>query len=214
MPERNAPAIVQKNPDLTWKKQPLYDSFLTPAGGAGVATIPFFQVPVGAVGSGFAVAKTNSETNMTQPGQLGMPNQFLLYGFQINLVVAPVAGGATSNTDAYFQLFYNTGVFRFIRGGNKIEVEVPLDRIPTGPGPYGFASTAVVGVPLEVVRMNNGVPHASHYFNYVNPDEGKEPMVIDGSQSFRCEIVYVPNLITAVATRIKCYMLGVYGSEN
>ena len=209
---------MQKNADLTWKKQPLYDTFLTAAGGGGVATVPFFQVPQGAIGSGFvAPGKSLSETNMTEPGTLGFPNQFLLYGFQLMAFLPSVAGGATSNTDADFQAIYNTGVFRFIRGANKIELEVPLDRIPTGPGPYGFASTAVLGTPLEAVRINNGVPHTSHYYNFRNPSGNEEPLLIDGTQSFRCELVYggvAGNLITVAATRLKCYMLGVKGSEN
>ena len=148
MPERNAPAIMQKNANLTWKKQPLYDTFITAAAGAGVPVVTFFQVPIGGIGSGFAVAKTNNETNMNSAGKLGKPNQFLLEGFQINVVMPPV--GAVNLCDADFQAVYNSGLFRFIRGTNKVELEIPLDRIPTGPGPDGFATTATAGVPLGV----------------------------------------------------------------
>jgi len=215
MPERNAPAIMQKNADLTWKRQPLYDTFITAAGGAGVAVVPFFQVPINTIGSGFAVAKTINETNMSSVGQVGKPNQFLLEGFQINVVMPPV--GAVNLCDADFQAVYNSGLFRFIRGTNKVELEIPLDRIPTGPGPDGFATTATAGVPLGVIRITNGVPHISHYYNFSNPGEGKEPILIDGDQTFRCELAYggvAGNLITAGITRIKCYMIGVYGQEQ
>jgi len=215
MPERNAPAIMQKNANLTWKKQPLYDTFITAAAGAGVPVVTFFQVPIGGIGSGFAVAKTNNETNMNSAGKLGKPNQFLLYGFQLIAVMPPV--GAANLIDADFDAIYNSGVFRFLRGGNKVELELPLDRIPTGPGPTGFAGTAPAGVPLTSIRINNGVTHSTHYFNFSNPGEGREPLMIDSTQTFRCEIVYAGNagnLITAGITRLKCYMLGVYGQEQ
>jgi len=218
MPERNAPAIEQGPATLTWKKQPLYDTFLTAPVGPGVAVVQFFQIPIGAIGSGFvAPGKTVNETNMNAASQLGKPNQFQLFGFQLIAVIPPIVGGATSNTDADFAAIYTSGTFRFVRGGNKVELEIPLDRIPTGPGPTGFAATAPAGVPLEAIRINNGVTHTSHYFNFGNPGKGREPLTIDSTQTFRCEIVYngaAGPLITAAATRIKCYMLGILGSEN
>lgn len=207
---------MQGNANLAWKKQPLYDTFITAAGGVGVAVVPFYQIPIGAIGSGFAAAKTQNETNMNAAGQLGRPNQFLLYGFQLIAVLPVALTGVNSTVDGDFQAIYNSGTFRFVRGGNKVELEIPLDRIPTGPGPVGFAGTAFGGGPLVSVRMNNGVPHTTHYFNYTNPGEGKEPLLIDCTQTFRCEIVYngaAGNLVTLAVTRIKCYMLGVLGSE-
>jgi len=214
MPERNAPAIVQRNADLTWKRQPLWDTNITAVGAPGLAALLFFQVPIGTGGSGFAV-KTINETNMNAAGQLGKPNQFLLEGFQVEAIMPPV--GAVNLCDEDFHAIYNSGLFRFIRGGNKVELEIPLDRIPTGPGPDGFAATATAGAPLGVIRINNGVPHISHYYNFSNPGKGKEPIVIGGDQTFRCEIVYgglAGNLITLGITRIKCIMVGILGQEN
>lgn len=207
---RAIPRVVS---DLVWKKEPRYDTFITAAGGAGVGVVPFFTVPRGNAGSGFAVAKTEAETNMTATGQIGEPNQFLLHGFVVDAML--IAGAAATLSVADYLAIYNSGIFRFILGGNNIQLEVPLKLIPSGVGPTGFAASSGAGTPLSQAAVTNGVPHISHYYNFTTVD--KKPLLLRGSQTFRCELVYVGaggNLITAAITRIKCYLMGVYGAQQ
>ena len=94
--QRVAEAIKLADAELVWRKEPRYDTFITAAAGAGVGIVPFFSVPRGQIGSGFAVAKTEAETNMTAASQVGSPNQFLLHGFAIEPVLS--LGHATTDT--------------------------------------------------------------------------------------------------------------------
>ena len=212
--QRESAAIQEMNASLIWKKEPRYDTFLYPAG-AAPAIIPFFQVIRGGLGSGFgAVAKTAAETNMSSPGTLGDPNQFLLYGFTVEVKPAVGAALAVSTEASVWALIYHTAVFRFITDNNNIQLELPLTKIPTGTGLQGFAATSIAATPLAMSAMTNGVPDAKHYYNFTVPGS-KLPLLIRGSQPFRCEIAYPLGFVTLLtATRVRCYMHGVYGSEK
>jgi hypothetical protein len=213
--QRESMAIPGMDANLIWKKEPRYDSFLMPAG-AAPAVIPFFQVPRGAFGSGFGavVAKTASETNMSSPGSLGDPNQFLLYGFSFEVKPNIAAALAVSTQASDWALIYHTAVFRFILGANDIQLEIPLTKIPTGIGLTGFGATSVGATPLAMSSMTNGVPSASHYCNFTVPGS-KLPLLIRGSQPFRCEIGYPLGAVTLLTiTMVRVIMHGVYGSEQ
>lgn len=218
--QRVAPAIRTKRANLVWRKKPLYDTFLTAAAGAGVAAVPFFAVPRGQIGSGFAVAKTECETNMTGVGQIGDPNQFLLHGFAIEPMFQPqaAAAGAAITAVGDFMAVYNTGIFRFILGQNNVQLEIPVDRIPAGPGAIGGAAVTVGGTPLSMASIHNGTPHIGHFYDFRTHDG--QPLLIDGSDTFRCEIIYTGvggNLITGAGTgviRIRCYMMGILGEQQ
>jgi len=213
--QRESAAIPEMNANLIWKKEPRYDTFLCTGTVLAGALIPFFQVPRSGFGSGFGViAKTASETNMSAPGSLGDPNQFLLYGFSIEVKSAVAEPMAASTLASDWALIYNTGVFRFVTDNNNIQLEVPLTKIPTGIGLQGFAATTLGATPLQMATMTNGVPDAKHYYNFTVPGS-KLPLLIRGSQTFRCEIGYpVLALTTLTNTRIRCYMHGVYGQEK
>ena len=213
--ERYAPAIPELDANLIWKKEPRFDSFQLAAGGAGVNIMTFFQVPRNVAGSGFAVAKTEAETNLQTAGQLGKPNQFLLYGFTVEVLPAVAAALAASDVPSNWALIYHPSVFRFVLGANNIQLEIPLEKIPTGVGPTGFAAAGAVSTPLHMGSRTNGVPHTSQYYNFTVPGS-KLPMLIQGDQTFRCEIAYpLGNLIiTTHVTRVRCYMHGVYGQSR
>ncbi|MFH1226840.1 MAG: hypothetical protein V1701_02915 [Planctomycetota bacterium] len=213
--QRESAAIPELDASLIWKKEPRYDSFQLAAGGVGVNIMTFFQVPRNVAGSGFAVAKTEAETNMQTAGQIGKPNQFLLYGFTVEVLPAQAAALAISEVSSNWALIYHPSVFRFVLGANNIQLEVPLEKIPTGVGPTGFATSvgaAAVTTPQVMSAMTNGVPHSRYYYNFTVPGS-KLPLLIQGDQTFRCEIAYpLGNLILTVhATRVRCYMHGVYG---
>ena len=212
--QRESAAIPEMDATLIWKKEPRYDSFITAAGGAGVAVMPFFTVPRNVAGSGFAAVKTEAETNMSTNGQLGKPNQFLLYGFTVEVLPDVGAALAASTLASDWALIYHPAIFRFVLGSNNVQLEIPLEKIPTGCGPTGFATVAVGATPLHMSSRTNGIPHSSHYYNFTVP--GTElPLLIQGDQTFRCEIAYpLGNLITLAITRVRCYMHGVYGSSK
>ncbi len=206
-------AIPELDATLIWKKEPRYDSFLTAAAGAGVGTMSFFTVPRNTSGSGFIapIVKPEADTNMSTPSQLGKPNQFLLFGFTVEALPATGAALAASAVASDWALIYHPGVFRFILGANNVQLEVPLEKIPTGCGPTGFATAGGVVTPLHMGARTNGVPDSSHYYNFTVPGS-KLPLLINGDQTFRCEINYpVANLITVGIWRFRCYMHGVYG---
>lgn len=210
---RTAPAIVGANAELTWLKEPRYDTFLVPAAGAALGVIPFFTIPQGQIGSGFAVAKTIAETNMRAPSHLGKPNQFILHGFAIKVVYG--GSGAAIVCAADMDAFYANGVFRFILG-NNCQLETPVSRIPTGPGPSGFAAVATGGAPLVTFNMSHGEPNIAQFYGFSTWDG--QPLLIDSTQIFRCELVYegvTGGLVmnAAAGTRIKCYMMGIYGKQ-
>lgn len=212
--QRVAPAVREgaANALLDWRKEPRYDTFITAAAGAGVANVPFFTVPRGQIGSGFAVAKTENETNMAAANQIGSPNQFVLHGFALEAVL--VNGAAAILPIADFLAIYFSGLFRFTLGANRVLLEVPVSRIPSGPGPQGFAASAVGGTPLAQGGITNGVPHISHFYDFKT--FSGEGLLLDGTQSFRCDLIYggaAGNLITAAITRIRCYLMGWYGAQ-
>ena len=210
--QRESAAIPKLDAELIWKKEPRYDSFITAAAGAGVAVIPFFSIGKGQPGSGFAI-KTEVETNLSTGGKIGDPNQFLLYGFTVSVLPNVGAALAVSNLAADTALIYDPAVFRFSLGGN-LQLEVPLSKIPTGVGPTGFASNATGATPLHESCMTNGVPYITQYYNFTVPGN-KLPLLILGSQTFRCEIVYpLANLVTQTITRFRCYMHGVFGQSK
>jgi len=212
--QRESAAIPELDANLIWKKEPRYDTFWLATAGAGVAIMPFFTVPRNVAGSGFAAVKTEAETNMSTNGQLGKPNQFLLYGFTVEYLPDVAAALAASTLASDWPLVYHPAVFRFVLDANNVQLEVPLEKIPTGCGPTGFAAMGGVVTPLHMSSRTNGVPHSAHYYNFTVPGS-KLPLLIRGDQTFRCEIVYpLGNLIITNATgaRVRCYMHGVYGS--
>lgn len=73
---------------------PLYDSYTAPVATLQTPPIQFFTVPIGSTGSGFAVAKSIVQTNLTQPQRLEAPRSFEVHAlrlyFQQNIVFADV----------------------------------------------------------------------------------------------------------------------------
>ena len=123
---------------------PLYDTEIMYAGTA-ISSILFFQKPQGqtTLTGGTAVTKTKVHTNMTNSGQLGVPQEFDLYGFRLRFwqYSATSAGYATSGVDEIVQLarcIGYDGVFSFLFG-QKAWFEVPAIYIPSGSGTLSSA---------------------------------------------------------------------------
>jgi len=181
-------------------KQPLYDTSQYPVDGAGVNSLSFFQVPQGQVLAG-AVNKTAIHTNMTQAGQLGTPNQFDVFGFQIKFPVNIV--------QADYDGLVNNGVFSFYFGQNRPWLIVPLIYVPSGVGKDGIVSTTVGATTLSTYR--NGVAHVSNYLNFT---VGKNPIRIHSNESFSVRLDFPTTVpVLTAATNLAVYMLGIYYSS-
>jgi hypothetical protein len=62
---------------------PLYDQWTVAAATAIVPPVQFFTVPIGTIGSGFAIAKTVVNTNLTQPARLEAPRSYEIHAVRM-----------------------------------------------------------------------------------------------------------------------------------
>jgi hypothetical protein len=180
-------------------KQPLYDTENMPS--AGLAQIIFFQRPLGQnLGAAPVAAKSYADTNMQQASQLGTPQEFDLYGFNMRLGV-PV-------TLVDFQLLMDQGLFVFNFGQGRPWLRCQLGDIPTGCGQNGAAS--IDGAVAQVLHdiPVQGVPSTKEFYNFC---VGKKPIRIRSNETFNVEIDYpngVPN-IAAAFCRMTVLMRGI-----
>ncbi len=180
-------------PVLRPLKQPMYDTEIYPAAGAGRIQWFVNSATIAATGA----AKTLAETNMTQNGQLGTPLEFDLIGFNFEIEY-----GTTMADRAQIE---NTGVFIWIFGQNTPWLTVPITRIPEGSGVAGNSTAANTAV------ISQGVAHATNFYNFSVDRRARH---IFSNESFHGELQYPNGVETiSVATRIRCFMLGVlFGS--
>ena len=179
-------------PVLRPLKQPMYDTEIYPAAGAGRLQFFVNSATIAATGA----AKTLAETNMTQNGQLGTPLEFDLIGFNME-----IARRSDANAIADVNNIFNTGVWTWVFGQNTPWLTVPVTRIPEGLGPTGFSTLAASAATV------NGTPHVTNFFNFAVDRRARH---IFSTESFRGELAY-PNGVVAIntATRIRFFMLGI-----
>jgi hypothetical protein len=179
-------------PVLRPLKQPMYDTEVYPAAGAG--RIQFFVNS--ATIAATAAAKTLADTNMTQNGQLGTPLEFDLIGFNIELA----RGIPRADNNGAM----NTGVFQWVFGQNTPWLTVPVTRIPEGVGLAGALATAAGG---EVSILSNGTPHVTNFYNFSVDRRARH---VFSNESFRGEVAYPIAAVAVTALfRIRLFMLGV-----
>ena len=80
-----------------------YDSYQVLTTVAIPAVIPFFQVPIGAIGSGFAVAKTLNDTNMKLARKLENPTSMTIR----RIVVSVIPFGSVADENETSDLIKN-----------------------------------------------------------------------------------------------------------
>jgi len=176
-------------------QQPLYDTENLPIGApVGAQEIAFFQrqlgqtmalVPAGA-------AKTESETNLTQPGQLPNPQEFSVFGFNMSVPAGVVL--------ADFLAIYLASVFQFLYTGNRIYLQVPANRIPAGVAAEGFAGAA------GGTTIHQGVGHVSNFYKFTI---GRSALRIRPTEAFQVRLRWPLGAITITAvTRIQVFILG------
>jgi len=191
----------QKNPDLVWTWEPLYDTFLISERSLGKSNnipITLFQVPLGCVGSGFYGAKTESETNLHQPCQLETPNQFVLFGF--SAAVSELTG--KEDKDAIRQ-----GVFKFILG-NLILLELPMTLIPINPSEKSEFFDNKGGMKDERIEE---IPYKTGFY-YLCPDGNS--LLLEWQQRFKVEIKYPEGIVPLPSgkdCRFSIFLVGLHG---
>lgn len=192
-------AKTQKGDLLRPLKNPLYDTESLPA--SAITERVYFARPQGSADtSGAITAKTISETNLTQAGQITVPNQFKLYGFTFE-----TAAGCTI---ADWRLIYNTAAYQFTFGGTRTYLQVPLLRMPQGMGPEGFAAVDGNTSNVQAVELHNGLGLVSNYYNFQYKGA---TMHIQSAENFQTKVTWSASsgISISAATRTRAYLIGV-----
>ena len=183
-------------PVLRPLKQPMYDTEIYPAAGAG--RIQFFANAATIAATG--AAKTLAETNMTQNSQLGTPLEFDLIGFNSEIERSQLV---TAQADR--DLIFNTGVWQWIFGQNTPWLTVPVTRIPEGVASVYGGTTTVAATTIQ--GASNGTPHVTNFYNFAVDRRARH---IFSTEAFRGELSYPAAVVPiTTATRIRFYMLGI-----
>jgi hypothetical protein len=187
-------------------QQPLYDTEIIPAAGTP-NELRFFQRQLGQTTAFGGVQKSVAETNVQQPGQLANPLEFSLFGFVFE--VSPTGANlAVGVTLADWFNIYTTGAFTFLYTGNRIYLQIPLTRIPTGVAPEGFASAATTAMATTIERVNihNGVGHVSNFYKFTI---GRSALRIRPTESFQVQLLW-PNAAPTILvnTRLRVLIQG------
>jgi len=193
--------MLERDAHLIWTWEPRYDTYYI-SKDEKTDRLTFFQVPLGAFGSGFArlgEPKTSSETNLYMAGRVGQLNQFILYGFAASV---PRSTGK-EDKDAISQ-----GVFTFYLGGDNKLFESPMGLIPINPSEKNEFLDNKGKLKDNRIRK---LPYKTELY-YLTPD--KNPLLFRRDQSFRIEISY-PNGPLALPSgqdcRLTIFMVGLYG---
>lgn len=192
-------ARTQKGDLLRPLKQPLYDTESMPA--SATTAIKYFARQQGAAdASGAIAAKTEAETNLTQAGQISVPEQFKLHGFLFETMPG------VSLAD--FRLIYKTGLFQFLFTGTRVYLQVPITRVPEGVAPCGFAAIDGNTSNTQAVEVHQGCGVVSNYYNF---EYRKATLQIQSAENFQAQQNYpLASVSLAVATRCRVFLLGIY----
>ena len=172
-------------------QQPLYDRNTVATSGTG--QLNYFQVPLGGVSAGSAVAKTQVQTNMDQGGSLPYPKNFEIHAIRlINEYGSEVADLNRIYDTSWFRLFI----------GTKDYLVVNSFMLTAGVGLDG-----VVAGTTDVISVVNGRPDQRGIYVLA------EPIDLIPQQNFRCE-VNIPTPQTLSATvGLSVYLDGFFKRE-
>jgi hypothetical protein len=186
-------------------KQPLFDTGLILT--AGVQRVQFFQAPIGgALGAGI---KTEADSNLSQSGQIGRPNEHDLHSFKLEL---QVVGDDGINTVRDLSLIYDTSVFEFFFGQQRPWLQVPAQEIPNGAGIEGTLSTQNAAGTFDYFLGHCGEGSCKAMYNFTI---GKKPIPIGSAEAFSALLSWPLGAINpagAADIRATCYMVGIFYS--
>lgn len=158
-------------------KQPLYDTCMMLASDED-AELVFFQRPIGQNLEDGATRKTKLHTNMTNAGQLGTPQSFDVYGFNLRLL-----GDAEKVvTIGNFDLIESRGVSEVIFGTDNPFLTVPIEDIPSGVDTEGLGATDAPHIGLGISD------------NFYRFDVGGRALHINSTESFQVKISFPSGL--------------------
>lgn len=195
-------------------KQPIYDCMEAPGLGAPVNLLTWFQTPIGGALNVTAAAKTVADTNLTQAGQLGVPQEFDLYGFNFTYkhddgYYNAAAADPIANLAADLLEVYEASVFKFFFGQQRPWLTVPLSRVPhgtfflTGPQDIQAADN-------NVMSISNGESAKEQYYKFLANDS---QIAIHSAENFSARIEWPLAAfgLTADGTqsRMFVYLVGV-----
>jgi len=196
---------IESRAALRQLKQPLFDTghILT---GAATIRVNFFQAPQGQPIVAAGALKTEADTNLTQAGQLGRPQEFDLYGFALELIIV---GNVAETTDTDLGMIYDTGAFEFYFGQQRPWLQVPADQVPNGTGIEGAVACANDGAAVNYLWAHNGEGASDAMYNFTI---GKKPIPVGSLENFSARLDWPGGAITitgAAAIRARCFMKGV-----
>mgnify|MGYP001074499448 CR=1 FL=1 len=201
-------------------KNPLYDTQEAPAAAAAVRNLVFFQSPLGNALNVTGALKTIAETNLNQSGQIGIPNEFELFGFNTTFTydtgyIEDSVGGPFSVLANFLDDVaetYEQALFRFSFGQNRPYLQVPFTRIPHGDymltGPAAAAQdNGATG--LNIFAISNGCSDKKEFYKFFVNDQ---PVPINSAENFNAELQWNnPYGLEAAGdeSRITVYLVGV-----
>lgn len=164
--------------------QPLWDTATILA--AGTTQLTLFQTPIGGGTSAFGTATTAkklADTNMRLAGQLPTGYNFVVLGFRIQPAFTLTAQDAKR---------WSLGATFTFQVASKPYLEVPLDTLPAGCGPYGSFTLAVAA---DNAIASHGYPTLGNAYTI-----GKKPLELSQGQNFFVQLDWVS--VVAVTTTI------------
>jgi len=182
-------------------KQPLYDTLVYAA--AGQLILRAFSIPQGQPIAPAGANKTDADTNLTQAGQLGTPNEFDLYGFNFEIENLTNINGAITDIRDILE----TGVFEFNFGANRPWLIVPLRDIPRGCGAHGgVQGDGYVALYQREVQVN-GLGSPKEFYNFTI---GNAPIRIRSNETFGVTLSWPLGVVAiSAATRVRVYLQGI-----
>lgn len=174
-------------------KQPLYDTCMMLATDED-AELVFFQRPVGQNLEDGATRKTKLHTNMTTAGQLGTPQSYDVYGFNLRVQEEDNKDITIGNYD----LLFAHGVADVIFGTDNPFLTVPIEDIPSGVDTEGLAATDGPHVGLGISD------------NFYRFDVGGRALHINSTESFQVKISFPSGLDGITGNHLlRWYMRGI-----
>ena len=191
-------------PALETIRQDLYD---TKVQDGLVSTLEFFRNP------GIA-GQAELATNMQANGQLPYPQQFHVFGINLEFIPTFGEGASVSYDNAFWQNKKKVLELCFMRFriGSKDYLVDPAKRIPAGLGPAGFAN----GAQAIDAFPTNGLQDIQHYYDVTIRQGGKiKPIHIPAQQSFFIQLVWPFGnpAVNRNGWAVRAYLVGILWRE-